>query len=117
METINKRIEKLVGRDHKIGHSYFIHQKDWTWENYLRAFTNKIVPLMQEYFFGDYGKMRLVLGRGFVDLNESHSEIDNFFADAEHDSLDEFTDKPIWELKKIDSEKNFAEALKLLLNK
>jgi predicted RNA-binding protein with PUA-like domain len=118
LETINKRIEKLIGRDHKIGHSYFIQKNGWTWENYLHAFSNKIVPLMQEYFFGDYGKMRLVLGQGFVDVKELNgSSSKKFFANEDHENIDEFNEKPIWELKPIRTEVDFKNALNILLNK
>jgi len=118
LETINKRIEKLIGRDHKIGHSYFIQKNGWTWENYLHAFSNKIVPLMQEYFFGDYGKMLLILGQGFVNKKEGNSsDSKNFFAKGDHENIDEFNDKQIWELKQIKTEEEFKNALNILLNK
>jgi hypothetical protein len=122
LKTINNRIEKLVGRDHKIGHSYFIEKfkdnKGWTWENYLQAFANKLVPLMQEYFFGDYGKMCLVLGTGFVGTKENNSSNKKgFFAAFDHENIDEFNEKPIWELKPIKTEEEFKNALTILLNK
>jgi hypothetical protein len=64
---INERVELLLDRDHTIGHSYFITVKD---EVELKlAFKNKILPLLQEYFYGDYGKIGLVLGTGFVNDN------------------------------------------------
>lgn len=69
LETINNRIERLVDRDHQIGHAYFLSLKDaddplQTLEN---IFMNKIVPLLQEYFYHDYGKIGLVLGEEFVE--------------------------------------------------
>lgn len=65
LKTINERIEVLVDRDHTIGHSYFINVAN---EDDLRAaFKNKVIPLLQEYFYGDYGKIGLVLGSGFVE--------------------------------------------------
>src|SRR5690606_20783560 len=60
LETINKRIEKLLDKDHMIGHSYFLSVESL--KGLKSAFQNKIVPLLQEYFFGDYGKIGLVLG-------------------------------------------------------
>lgn len=65
LETINSRIEILLGRDHLIGHAYFINVK--TEEQLLSTFKNKIVPLLQEYFYNDYEKIALVLGEGFVE--------------------------------------------------
>ena len=31
------------------------------------VFTDKIIPLLQEYFYGDYEKIQLVVGKGFVE--------------------------------------------------
>jgi len=58
LETINERIEILVDRDHCIGHSYFLKLKSTDVpENKLHnIFYNEIIPLLQEYFYGDYGK-------------------------------------------------------------
>ena len=62
--TINQRIEVLKGREQQIGHSYLMKCKDE--DDLKRAFKDKIVPLLQEYFYGDYSQIGLVLGAGFV---------------------------------------------------
>ncbi|XRE42328.1 Putative endonuclease [Tenacibaculum discolor] len=67
LETINNRIEVLIDRDHTIGHSYFINIKGGDTEALANTFNNKVIPLLQEYFYGDYGKIGLVLGNGFVE--------------------------------------------------
>ncbi|HHX95417.1 MAG TPA: restriction endonuclease, partial [Clostridia bacterium] len=60
---INRRIEVLYDREHTIGHAYFLPLKDNpTLEQLGCIFEQKIVPLLQEYFFDDYEKIRLVLG-------------------------------------------------------
>lgn len=64
LETINNRIEKLLDKDHMIGHSYFLDISDIS--GLKGAFRNKIIPLLEEYFYGDYGKIGLVLGDTFV---------------------------------------------------
>jgi len=64
LNTINQRIEKLIDKDHKIGHAYFM--EDTTEESLRNTFHNKVIPLLQEYFFGDFGKIGLVLGNSFV---------------------------------------------------
>jgi len=63
--TINDRIEKLIDKDHKIGHSYFM-KIEKTKEGLKQVFYDKIIPLLEEYFFGDFGKIGLVLGSSFV---------------------------------------------------
>jgi hypothetical protein len=70
LNTINKRIEILKDREHQIGHSYFMKFADQVLvdpEELRSVFTDKIIPLLQEYFYGDYEKIQLVLGDGFVE--------------------------------------------------
>ncbi len=63
LKKINDRIEILLSRDHKIGHSYFIDVNSF---NDLRlVFKNNIIPLLQEYFYGDYEKIGWILGEEF----------------------------------------------------
>ncbi|WP_416445709.1 McrB family protein [Leeuwenhoekiella sp. A16] len=68
LKTINKRIEALLDRDHTIGHSYFLKIIDAEnkEEALKQVFKDNIIPLLQEYFYGDYRKIGLVLGDGFV---------------------------------------------------
>jgi 5-methylcytosine-specific restriction enzyme B len=63
LETINKRIEYLYDRDHTIGHAYFMSLKDNSTPKELdNIFRNKIIPLLQEYFYDDWEKIQIVLG-------------------------------------------------------
>jgi len=66
--TINGRIEKLLDKDHCIGHSYFmeIDKKANPLEELRLIFKSKILPLLEEYFYGDPGKIGMVLGKAFV---------------------------------------------------
>ena len=60
LKIINVRIEYLLDKDHQIGHSYFINIT--TWDELCDKFRNNIIPLLQEYFYNDWEKIRLVLG-------------------------------------------------------
>lgn len=61
LKTINERIEFLFDREHTIGHAYFI-KEDLNFEGLVFIMKNKIIPLLQEYFYGDWEKIELVLG-------------------------------------------------------
>jgi len=74
-ETINSRIEFLIDKDHTIGHSYFLKLKDnQTIEGIALVFKNEIIPLLTEYFFGDFEKIQLVLGQNKDWKSKSNSE-------------------------------------------
>lgn len=60
LRTINSRIEYLLDRDHCIGHAYLIDVK--TLDELRDCFRDRIIPLLQEYFFEDWGRIRRVLG-------------------------------------------------------
>ena len=68
LEKINQRVEYLYDRDHTIGHAYFMGLKDdSTLEELENIFKNKIIPLLQEYFYDDWEKILMVLGNGFIE--------------------------------------------------
>ncbi|MFH0733785.1 MAG: AAA family ATPase [bacterium] len=129
LETINNRIEKLLDKDHIIGHSYFIFNEDKNINIHLsNAFYKKIIPLLQEYFFGDFGKIGLVLGNGFIKKKELENNLE-LFADFEYDNKSDFDERIIYEIIdyrmnssiscKINNkttELTFEKAVKLLMN-
>ncbi|MDN7125916.1 AAA family ATPase [Pseudidiomarina sp. 1APR75-33.1] len=64
LDVINRRITALLDKDHCIGHAYFIHLKDKSdiaLSDLAEIFKQKIVPLLQEYFFEDWQRIRWVL--------------------------------------------------------
>lgn len=60
VKMMNSRIEFLLDKDHLLGHAYFIDVK--TKNDLCSVFRNKIIPLLEDYFYGDYEKIQLVLG-------------------------------------------------------
>ena len=71
LDKINKRVEFLLDRDHLIGHAYFVRVN--TLEELIFTMTNKIIPLLQEYFYGDNEKVGMVLGG--IDNKENNKYI------------------------------------------
>ena len=63
LKTINSRIELLYDREHTLGHSFFLPLKENPDLGTLkRIFKNRIMPLLEEYFFEDWSRIRKVLG-------------------------------------------------------
>lgn len=77
LETINQRIEVLIDKDHQIGHSYFIGIQNL--EDLKQTFKDKIIPLLEEYFYGDFGKIGLVLGGSFIYQEENNAKFPKNF--------------------------------------
>lgn len=107
LDTINTRIEVLIDRDHTVGHAYLINVKNMS--DLRLAFKDKIIPLLQEYFYGDYGKIGLVLGKGFVDVEVKEETIFSSFDYEGRESLGQ-TSYTLKSFEDID----FKEALKQL---
>ncbi len=92
LKTINERIEYLYDRDHTIGHAYFMGVTDMG--ALANVFKNKILPLLQEYFYDDWEKIRLVLGDSqFIKEKKSSSGL---FKSA----TDYINDKILYEIDK-----------------
>jgi len=67
LNTMNARIEFLLDRDHVLGHSYFM--KLSSLRDLCDVFAYKIIPLLQEYFYNDWEKIRLVLADNKANKN------------------------------------------------
>ena len=59
LKAINDRIVENFDRDHQVGHTWFLDIRDL--DGLKQAFQTRIIPLLQEYFYDDWKKMRLVL--------------------------------------------------------
>jgi len=59
LQRINDRLEYLLDRDHAIGHALFMGITSLA--DLQRVLAQQVIPLLQEYFFEDLDKVRLVL--------------------------------------------------------
>lgn len=114
LETINGRIEVLKDREHQIGHSYFMgfvkgEACEIEAEKLLAVFKNNIIPLLQEYFYGDYEKILLVLGDGFIERKTASVKF------AGNQSYDDVPDN-VYSIMNV-SETKAEDAIKKLMNK
>ncbi|MEZ0196566.1 McrB family protein [Pseudomonas qingdaonensis] len=104
LERINERIEALYDRDHCIGHAYFTHLWSKTdgpdrFDALADTFRNRVLPLLEEYFFEEWRKIRLVLGDNqkpdaaqFITENDSHEQDLSTLFGSDH-GLDSYTTK------------------------
>ena len=56
-------------------------------------FQNKILPLLQEYFYGDWGKILLVIGKEFV---ETKKDSVKFLSTKSYEDFEEYDEKSIY---------------------
>ena len=111
LNIINKRVEVLLDRDHTIGHSYFINI--YSEDDLRNTFKNNIIPLLQEYFYGDYEKIGMILGNGFFEESEKYDK--NLFANFATQNYPDAGN--LIRLKTINERFDIIKALKILLKK
>lgn len=110
LEAINSRIRYLLDKDHQIGHTYFIECTDDF--GVYNAIVDKIIPLLEEYFYNDIGKIRMV-------LNETNTSDDHYFYEKDtvdiNPSSDYYDDdKTLFRLKNITDVKDDISAGKYI---
>ena len=72
LRTINTRISLLLDRERQIGHTYLFDVRDI--DTLADRFRTAILPLLQEYFYDDWSKIRHVLGRTAFVTAKPHGE-------------------------------------------
>lgn len=90
---LNQKIQLIYDRDHQIGHSYLLKLKDGSVETLKQIWYHEIIPLLQEYFYNDWQKLRYLLGE-FVEEKQLRE-----FADFE---LVDDEDARIYTIKHLD---------------
>ena len=81
---MNARIEALYDRDHCIGHAYLMDIKHF--DDLKNVFRHRIIALLEEYFFDDWQKIRLVLGdnqkeKAHQFMTESETDLNALFGE------------------------------------
>lgn len=112
LERINERIEVLYDRDHCIGHAYFISLSELAdgpirFDMLAEVFRKRIVPLLEEYFFEDWRKIRLVLGDNqkpdaeqFITESDAHEQDLSELFGNDH-GLDSYSTKRLYQTQSV----------------
>lgn len=100
LDRMNDRIEKLIDKDHKIGHSYFL--KVDSQPKLIKVFEDEVIPLLEEYFFGDFGKIGLVLGESFIAKKKDDEVKFAEFKDYDPSIANDLLEKPVYVISKPD---------------
>ncbi|EPS5759067.1 McrB family protein, partial [Campylobacter coli] len=98
LEVINARIEYLLDREKTIGHAFFIGVENL--EDLKKVFQNKIIPLLQEYFYNDYALINAVLNDNGIlekqDINSNYLKSITEFIESDK-VIYKFSDSKDWE--------------------
>ncbi|MGI7849789.1 AAA family ATPase [Campylobacter jejuni] len=97
LKAINTRIEYLLDREKTIGHAFFIGVENLN--DLKKVFKNKIIPLLQEYFYNDYALIDAVLNKnGMLEISvENKDYLKNMTEFIESDKIVyKFSDSNNW---------------------
>ncbi|EAI5617550.1 McrB family protein [Campylobacter jejuni] len=97
LKAINTRIEYLLDREKTIGHAFFISVENL--ESLKKVFKNRIIPLLQEYFYNDYALIDAVLNKnGMLEISvENKDYLKNMTEFIENDKIVyKFSDSNNW---------------------
>jgi hypothetical protein len=92
----------LIDTDHTIGHA-------WLWDvdslgGLKKAFKDKIIPLLQEFFYNDYEKIGLILGKDFVKQKPAKEYVHFAPFKGDSDLASSYHEKTIFTLAEMDEE-------------
>lgn len=97
LKAINTRIEYLLDREKTIGHAFFIDVENL--EDLKKVFQNKIIPLLQEYFYNDYALINAVLNDNGIlekqDINSNYLKSITEFIESDK-VIYKFSDSKDW---------------------
>lgn len=96
LTTINKRLQVLLTKDHTIGHAWLMNVASLS--DLRLAFKNRILPLLQEYFYNNYEKIGLVLGSAFLEEKSAKGIFAKDFKGT-NDLQSDYDDKVMYSLK------------------
>ena len=112
LDSINSRIKFLLDMERTIEHSFFFEkaklfsndENEWyelTLTNLKAVFKNKILPLLQEYFYDDYAKINAVLNNNGmlkpITMSQAEISLSDEFVDNEK-QIWEITDSSEWDI-------------------
>ncbi len=60
LKAMNDRITSILDKEHQLGHTFFLGIR--TLNDLCKVFVENIIPLLDEYFFGDYERLQKVFG-------------------------------------------------------
>ncbi len=97
LKCMNERLFLLLTKDHTIGHAWLMDV--YSLADLQVAYKNKILPLLQEYFYNNYAKIGLVLGDQFFEEPVKVSK--GLFATFKGGSeiAEDYNDKMIYKFK------------------
>ena len=101
LTALNRKLEAYLDRDHQIGHSYLMNLENVA--DLRFAWEHKVMPLLQEYFYGDGKKLEEILGKKFVQTVTVKV--------GAGDSADE---REVYRAQSIEDDARFVEGLKSL---